>query len=130
MYTGAESTPWRAVYGHTAEETVENDTLYRCAEVTLQYGYDYFVIAESGTNPSYSAYTTPGTFNQYTQYGYGSSSAFGTYQPEQTIVTRRYHSSVLIKMFNGTKPAELVNAYDAHELIKYMKPQIVNQNSR
>src|SRR5205823_3130584 len=95
--------------------------LYRCAEITLQYGYDYFEIMNGNTSPTYSSYTTPGTYNQYTQYGYGTSSTYGTYEPGQTITTRRFESSVLIKMFNGKKPAEMTNAYDGRELINYMK---------
>ncbi len=115
--------------GHTSQEKVENSMLYRCAEVTLQDGYDYFTIASGGTTPSYSSYTTPGTYNQFTQYGYGTASTFGTYEPGETIITKRFESSVLIKMFNGIKPSNSPNTYDAHELIHYMKPQITSQNA-
>lgn len=111
---------------YTSQEKVENGMLYRCAEVTLQDGYDYFVIASGSTTPTYSSYTTPGTYNEYTQYGYGTSSTFGTYQPGQTITNRRFESSVLIKMFNGKKPTDMTNAYDARELTSYMKPQVMS----
>jgi hypothetical protein len=117
---------------HTARETVENDMLYRCAEVTLKDGYDYFVIVSGDTTPTYGSYTTPGTYNQYTNTtlningsnGYASSSTQGYYQPGQTIHTRKFESTVMIKMFKGKKPMDFTNAYDAHELIQYMKPQI------
>ncbi len=118
--------------GHTTRETVENDMLYRCAEVTLQDGYDYFVIVSGDTTPTFSTYTTPGTYNQHTNTnlnvygntGYASSSTYGYYQPGHTFHTRKFESSVMIKMFNGKKPANLSNAYDAHEIVNYMKPQI------
>ncbi len=35
--------------GHTSKERVQLYLLYRCAEVTRQYGYDYFVITSGDT---------------------------------------------------------------------------------
>jgi len=121
---------------YTSRETVENGMLYRCAEVTQQDGYDYFIIAGGDTTPSYSSYTTPGTYNQYTNTnlnvyghsGYASSSTYGYYQPGRTITTRKFSSTVIIKMFNGKKPPQLLNAYDARELMSYMKPYKSNSN--
>jgi hypothetical protein len=110
--------------GFTGKESVENDMLYRCSEVTIQDGYDYFVIVTGGTSPVDSSFTTPGTYTQNTTYNYGSSYTSGTYQPGQTVNVRKFESSVMIKMFSGKKPAGLLNAYDARELIKYMKPQV------
>lgn len=119
--------------GYTNREGVENKMLYRCAEVTLQDSYDYFIIAVGDTIPTFSSYTTPSTYNQYTNtnfnfYGNNNASAVssttGYYQPSQTIYTRKFESSVIIKMFNGTKPTGIPNAYDARELIRYLKPQI------
>jgi hypothetical protein len=118
--------------GNTARESVENDMLYRCAEVTIQDGFDYFVIVTGDITPTYSSFRTPGIYNQYTNTnmnfygnnGYASSTTTGYYQPGQTFNIRKFESTVLIKMFNGKKPAGLSNAYDAHELIAYMKPQV------
>jgi hypothetical protein len=65
----------------------------------------------------------------YGNTGYASSSTYGTYQPGQTINTRKFESTVMIKMFNGKKPANQSNAYDAHELVKYMKQQVNPANN-
>ena len=110
--------------GFTGKESVEHDMLYQCNEVTIQDGYDYFVIVTGGTSPVDSSFTTPGTYTQNTTYSYGSSDTSGTYQPVQTVNVRKFESSVMIKMFNGKKPVGLLNAYDARELIKYMNPQV------
>jgi hypothetical protein len=50
--------------GYTSKERVQLYLLYRCAEVTRQHGYDYFVVANGSTETaasefsSYSATTT------------------------------------------------------------------------
>jgi hypothetical protein len=117
--------------GHTSRETVENDMLYRCAQVTLNDGYDYFVIVEGETTPTYSSFTTPGTYNGYTNTnvnvygntGYTTSTTTGYYQPGQTFTTQRFQATVIIKMFKGQKPAGLFNAYNAKEILSYINPQ-------
>lgn len=119
--------------GYTSRETVENNLLYRSAEVTVQNGYNYFIIVGGDTTPTYSSYTTPSTYNQYTNTnlnvyrnsGYATSSTYGYYQPGQTVTARRFESTMVIKMFHGKKPSTQLNAYNANELINYLKPQII-----
>lgn len=111
-------------YGNafTSRENVENNMLRRCAEVTIQRGYDYFIIISGYTTPTYGSYTSPGTYQQYTNTnvnvigntGYASSTTYGTYQPGQTINFRKFESTVVIKMFNGEKP---FSAYNAREIL-------------
>lgn len=47
----------------TADQTCKNYLLYRCAELTLENGFDYFIISESSDNSGmyYSIGTTVGT---------------------------------------------------------------------
>lgn len=46
----------------TARETVENALLYRAAELTVQRGYDYFLVEENDTETRRSYSTTGGAF--------------------------------------------------------------------
>ncbi|HUI31804.1 MAG TPA: hypothetical protein VLX91_16465 [Candidatus Acidoferrales bacterium] len=87
--------------GFTSPTTAMNYFLYRCAEITVRDGYDYFIIAEGESNPELvlagrSTLTKP----QYT----------GT-----------------IKLYKGEKPADDPNAYDAKELMENLEPQIIRQ---
>jgi hypothetical protein len=122
--------------GYTSQETVEHYLLYRCAEVTIEHGYDYFVMADNHTDANLSFITTPSTYtatsNGYTS-GFGNSNSTfitgnttttGTYYPGQIIPMHKYKSTVVIKMFKGKKPENLPNTYNARELIKYMSPNI------
>lgn len=106
----------------TSKTAVENNMLYRCAEVTLQYNYDYFVIVSGNTTPTFNSYTTPGTYNQYTDFV--TNSTYSSYQPGETINTNKFETSATIKMFKGVKPVDFSNSYNAHEVVKYMKPKV------
>src|SRR5579863_1607631 len=52
--------------GFTSKERVQLYLLYRCAEVTKQYGYDYFIITGGGTEARTSVVETPSTYNSTT----------------------------------------------------------------
>ena len=44
----------------TSRETVERYLLYRSAQLTLERGYDYFILADRDTNLRSRTYSTPG----------------------------------------------------------------------
>src|SRR3972149_10206844 len=54
--------------GFTSRQTVETYLLYRCAEVTVEAGYDFFVVVGGGVerNDSTNTTTTPGYFSSST----------------------------------------------------------------
>jgi len=115
--------------GYTSLDTVATYALYRCAEVTLKYGYDYFVIVNNSENASHFTVNTGGTYSSTTNAnvtGYGSATAHttGTYSPGPSIPVRKYGSTVIIKMFHGKKPSKIPNAYDARELKGYLEEHI------
>jgi len=58
----------------TSRDTVERYLFFRSAELTLQQGYDYFVMADRDTDRQSRTYTTPGL--GYGGLGYG---GFGGY---------------------------------------------------
>ncbi len=47
---------------HTARDTVERYLLYRAAELTVQHGFDYFILADRDTDRRTRTYATPGAF--------------------------------------------------------------------
>jgi hypothetical protein len=117
---------WFRGNGHTSKERVQLYLLYRCAEVTRQYGYDYFVATSGDTEgktgyiSNYSASTSASAFDM-------GNSAFGsahTYGSGATIPVHKYGAEALIKMFAGQKPANDPKAYDATETLQYLGPQL------
>ncbi len=99
----------------TPRQTVENYLLYRSAEVTLQNGFDYFVLADSNTESEtrYSQ-TFSGGFGSYfwrPYYGSGIGLSSGT-----AIPRTEYEAQANILVFKGAKPATDVKAFDAREV--------------
>ena len=112
--------------GHTSKERVQLYLLYRCAQVTRQYGYDYFIVTNGGTEArtgyfsNYSANTTPSAFGT----GNSAFASAQTYGFGATIPIRKYGTDALIKMFKGHKPPDDPNAYNARETLQYLGPQL------
>lgn len=86
--------------GETSRETVETYLLYRAAELTLQRGFDYFIVADHSVDTS-------------TQYA-----AAGPPVPP-IMPPRRYreissHTAVSdVIMYRGARPMGAANAFDA-----------------
>jgi hypothetical protein len=96
----------------------------RCAELTLEQRFDYFIIIDKVSDTKQAAVTTPGTYNSTsnaTIYGngvYGTSN--GTYTPGQTIHITKHGATATIKAFKGEKPENNFSAYNADDLVKYL----------
>lgn len=101
--------------GYTSSETVEIYALYRCAEVTLEAGYDYFIIVNERGEISRQTTATPGFYTS--SYSHGKLSGF--YIPGGLIHVNRHRTLVTIKAFHGRKPEGYLAAYDAREMIQY-----------
>ncbi len=116
----------------TGRQTVESYLLYRCAEVTLNDGDDYFILASEDTESKHSSSSTPGTFTSTTSASaiatgnsaFGQAQTFGTLSPGKTFTHTKYGAEAVIKMFKGKKPADDPRAYDAREIRQYLGPQI------
>jgi hypothetical protein len=113
----------------TPPDTIETYTLYRCAEVTLEKGFDYFIIVESGMDVQHGAIVSPGSYQSTTNVtsmspGYATGTTTGTYTPSVVTPFRKFGSATTIKLFRGEKPANLTNAYSAQELKTYLEPNI------
>jgi hypothetical protein len=113
--------------GYTSRERVEVFVLYRCAELTVEKGYDYFVIARGDTeNQQQSVQTTSGTFDATTTGSGGSYSTSGTYTPGQTVTFNKRTATAVINMFKGEKPTDQPGAFVARELIENLQSQYQN----
>ena len=110
--------------GYTSRERVEVFVLYRCAELTVERGYDYFVIDKQDTeNRQQSFQTTPETFNATTTGSRGFYSTTGTYTPGQSITFNKRTATAVIKMFKGEKPVDLSGSFAARELMDNLQSQ-------
>ncbi len=116
----------------TSKDTVETYLLFRCAEVTVEKGYDWFATVSESGETKQGTLNTPG---YYTGSGntsghisgnsvFATTNTQGTYFPSQTINFRMFGASAVIKMFKGEKPEDALGAYDAREVVKFMGPKI------
>ena len=107
----------------TDRETVENYLLYRAAELTLQSGKDYFIVANRNTD-EHSRLQATGPHFPHSRFDYWFFSprhGWGPWydpfwdDPTDYREVTRYEASAEIAMYSGHKPDD-PNAYDAHEV--------------
>jgi hypothetical protein len=122
----------------TPQRTVEAYLLYRCAQVTVENGYDYFVVTsttglamnlEIATRNATAAVTSPGKLyrTNFTTTHYKSYRATPTAMPPygETVDTQDLdpHGAVaVIKMFSGRIPENLPHAFSATDVIAHLGP--------
>lgn len=111
---------------YTDKERATDYALLRAGEVTLKYGYKYFVVMDAQNYSKTGSYTTPTTYNTYGNIsGYGNTAYYSgtTYAAGgQTYTTSKPRSSNTIKCFK-TKPRINAQAYNAEFLVKSIKQQ-------
>lgn len=136
---------------YTSRETVERYLLFRAAELTLDRGYDHFIVADRDVDKQTRTYTTPGFGNPY-----GGFSGFGYWGPswryygrgfgwrgwnpyfgdpfwDRSVDVRtveRYEASAEIIVGRGRKPAGNTRAFDARDVIDRLGPTIVVPEQR
>jgi len=114
------------------QRNVKTYLLYRCAELTVEKGYDYFVIVDADTDATHGAIVTPGSYSSTTtghatafgNTAYGSAYSSGTYMPAQATPYTKFTSEATIRLFKGTKSDSLENSYKAKKLMGYLKSKI------
>ena len=128
----------------TARETVERYLLYRAAELTVQRGFDHFILVTRDTETKTDTYRTPGAFYGPGPWGYWSPSwrfyrgprwGWRSYDPfwddpfwrdrdwdYRTV--RQYEAMAEIVTGRGPKPRDNVRAFDAREVLDRLGPQI------
>ncbi len=133
----------------TSRDTVERYLFFRAAELTLQNGFDYFVMADRDTNLQSRTYSTPG-FGGGWGYGgfggfwgpswrfygrgfgwrawdpwYGGGGWGGPWGNDFDIRTiDRYEASAEIVMQRGPIPRDNIRAFDARKVVETIGPSV------
>jgi hypothetical protein len=115
----------------TDRETVETYLLYRAAEVTLEAGADYFIVADRGTE-EHSRLQGVGRPRFAFDYWYfsprhGWAPWWDPFWDEPTSYREvsRYEATAEIAYFRGQKPADNADAFDAREVQANLQGRIV-----
>lgn len=133
----------------TARETVERYLLFRAAELTLQKGFDHFVLVSKDTETRSETYRTPGIgggdpwgyWNPYWRFyrpRYGGWRSWNPFYDDPFWRDRdwdyrtvnRYEAMAEIVAGRGPKPTTNVRAFDAREVIDRLGPTIVTPQPR
>lgn len=104
----------------TPQRTVELYMLYRCAQVTRDAGYGYFVLL----NPSTGAADTAAGIGTMALASNDSIATRKVYFPDSTLSFDQDGAHTTIKMFRGKMPAGVPAAYSAAEVITDLTPAI------
>lgn len=124
----------------TTRESVETFLLYRAAELTVENGFDYFVVSEQDTeaNKRYSTSPNPAFYGRY-YYGYGpyccafpyyaygfgwGGAGYGDYSTREYT---RYTAIAFVSMHKGQKPADNPEAFDARSVIDNLRAYVIAQ---
>jgi len=139
---------WQVTFsgnGYTSRDTVERYLLYRSAELTVQNGGDYFVLADRNTDKNTRTYVDqpfgPGPWGGWGPrwsfwgrgFGYHRWDPFfgdpfwGDDVDVRTI--ERYQATAEIVIGHGPKPDNDVHAFDAHKVVETLGPSIVMPKS-
>lgn len=117
----------------TNRETVETYLLYRAAEVTLESGYDYFIVANRDTE-EHSRLQATGPYRPRFAFDYwyfsprrGWSPWYDPFwdEPSSYREVTRYEAVAEIAMFRGQKPQNDPDAFDAREVQSNLQGRIV-----
>jgi hypothetical protein len=105
----------------TPREAVENGLLFRAAQITVDSGHDWFIVAghDIDKNTGYIGLADPG-------YGYGAYGYPGWYAGGGVIEEtpyNQYTATATIAVGTGAKPQN-PNAYDAHDVLQTLQPVI------
>lgn len=111
----------------TPRQTVEDYVLYRCAELTLDRGYDYFVLSNRSTqgehHPGSGVSLGLGGF----RIGGSGGISLGVGSGIPLGGDRKYFGEANILLMKGRKPPNDPNAFDASEVQKHLEPAIVRE---
>jgi hypothetical protein len=125
----------------TSRETVENYLLYRAAELTVEQGYDWFVMADRDTERrSRTVVDRPFRPGPYGYWGpswryYGRGFGWRSWDPfwgdpfwDRDIDIRtidRYEATAEIVLGRGRKPSNDPRAFDARSVLEAIGPRVV-----
>ncbi len=109
----------------TSREQVAMYLHYRCAELTVQSGQQFFTVVSSESKDLTDQWSTPGyattttTGAPYSRYG--SRDRTTTYTPPQTVTYVRPVLTATIRLSSGAKPE---GGFDAREVLQLLAPRV------
>jgi len=103
----------------TPEPTCEGYLFRRCAELTINAGFDYFLMEQHTTIMKEEDTNIPGHYNTVTTGSGRDKTTAYVYQPGYVVKSRYPLSSATIKMSKGVVPKDTMNVYDPREILKY-----------
>jgi hypothetical protein len=117
----------------TPRETVEDYLLFRAAELTLEQGFDHFLLATRATDEERRAQSigpSPAFRSMFDYALYGPSFGWrGAYDPFWDDLnvreTTRFEASAEVVMARGPKPADNPQAFDARDVVATLGPRVV-----
>lgn len=107
---------WFAGNSATPRETVEDYVLYRAAEVTLENGYDYFVLSDRSTGGQDRDAGRVGVGVGGIRFGGSSAVSIGLGTGMGVGSNAKYYGQADATLMKGKKPADNPSAYDAREV--------------
>lgn len=133
--TPLDSTTWRVTFSGnpgTSYDIVDRYALYRCAELTSQHGYDYFVVQSEQAEKTIDVSTEHGVASRtvvdsskHPVTGQEQNSYTGRTRSGQYVTASQSHAvTKTIRMFLGQRPGDNPNAYDAKSMLSVMAPSI------
>lgn len=105
----------------TPRQTVQDQLLYRAAQLTVQHGYRQFAIVARGVEPKTEYYSYPAEPLPPWYWRHG----WGAFPPRyETDQVTRYDAWAEIKMYKQAAPAG-ANAYEAREVMDRLGPRVL-----
>jgi hypothetical protein len=105
----------------TSRNTVENYLLYRAAQLTLENGYDHFILADQDLEAYGSGMAGPRV-----GVGVGGGSDVGVGIGISSLLgggpSPRYAAFADVVMYRGEKAADDTSSYEAQEIVRRLKP--------
>lgn len=109
--------------GYTSQSRVNTHLLRRCAELTKEKGFKYFIAVNGGSEVSQSQWETPTTINSNSTGGYYNNNTYSVISPGQVYTLNKFTNSAVIKMFNSNEKYPM--AFDANIVLSNFAPNIV-----
>lgn len=120
---------------YTPRETVESYLLLRAAELTLEEGFDWFLVTERSTEKTteYDVHGPPvygysrfrphhaGYHYRFPYYAFGYPWSYDV----RYDADREYHAIAHIVLRHGEPAADDPHAYDAREVVRNLRPQVL-----
>jgi len=110
--------------GNTPREKVWNYWIYRCAELTVTNGYQYF--AQMATEQPKTLWDEDTGWHMQNTKGYVAPTYI--YVPGSTVYT--YHASAVIHMFKPPLPTDVSYAIDAPVVMEMLKDYVTSGGTK